>query len=175
MKYIALLRGINVGGHRKVAMKQLKTLFESLGYTNVVTYLNSGNVIFESDTKQELLQVEIPIELKNEFDFEIPTLVKNEQEIKRIADAIPEDWQNDSEQKTDIAYLFPEIDSKKTIDELPVNREFIDIRYVKGALIWNLKKKEYNRSNLNKIIGLKRYQLMTVRNVNTARFLAGRK
>ena len=156
-------------------MKRLKTLFESLGYTNVVTYLNSGNVIFESDTKQEVLQAEIPIELKNEFDFEIPTLVKNEQEIKRIADAIPEDWQNDSEQKTDIAYLFPEIDSKKTIDELPVDREFIDIRYVKGALIWNLKKKEYNRSNLNKIIGLKRYQLMTVRNVNTARFLAGRK
>ena len=89
MKYIALLRGINVGGHRKVAMKRLKTLFESLGYTNVVTYLNSGNVIFESDTKQELLQAEIPIELKNEFEFEIPTLVKNEQEIKRIATPSP--------------------------------------------------------------------------------------
>ena len=43
MKYFALLRGINVGGNRKVEMKRLKNLFQSLGYANVVTYLNSGN------------------------------------------------------------------------------------------------------------------------------------
>jgi len=175
MKYIALLRGINVGGNRKVEMKRLKDLFESLGYVNVATYLNSGNVIFESDIKQETLQKEIPKKLEKEFGFEIQTLVKNEKEIKKIANAIPETWENNSEQKTDVAYLFPEIDSKKTIDELPIKKEFIDIRYVKGAIIWNVKKKEYNKSHLNKIIGLKQYQLMTVRNVNTARFLAGSK
>lgn len=172
MKYIALLRGINVGGNRKVEMKRLKNLFESLGYTNVVTYLNSGNVIFESNTNQETLQKEIPKELKKEFGFEIQTLIKNKKEVIRIAKSIPKEWQNDSEQKTDVAYLFPEIDSKKTIDEFPVKKEFIDMRYIKGAIIWNIKKKEYNKSHLNKIISLKQYQLMTVRNVNTARYLA---
>ena len=173
MKYIALLRGINVGGNRKVEMKRLKELFVALGYENVATYLNSGNVIFESEANQETLQKEISKELKKKFGFEIQTLVKNVKEIKRIANAIPKNWKNNSEQKTDIAYLFPEIDSKKTVDELPVKRDFIDIKYVKGAIIWNLKKKEYNKSHLNKIISLKQYQLMTVRNVNTARFLAG--
>jgi len=173
MKYIALLRGINVGGNRKVEMKRLKHLFESLGYTNVATYLNSGNVIFESNKKQKTIQKEIPKKLKKEFGFEIQTLVKNEKEVKRIAKAIPKKWENDSLQKTDIAYLFPEIDSKKTVNELPIKKEFIDMKYVKGAIIWNVKKKEYNKSHLNKIIGTKQYQLMTVRNVNTARFLAG--
>ena len=175
MKYVALLRGINVGGIRKVEMKRLRNLFESLGYANVATYLNSGNVIFESNIKQEMLQKEIPEELKKKFGFAIQTLVKNEKEVKRIADAIPQEWKNDSEQKTDVAFLFPEIDSKKTIDDFPIKKEFIDIRYVKGAIIWNVKKKEYNKSHLNKIISLKQYQFMTVRNVNTARFLAGNK
>ena len=113
-------------------------------FDSKITYLNSGNVIFESNTKQEILQKEIPKE-----------------------------WKNDSEQKTDVAYLFPEIDSKNIIDELPVNKKYINIRYVKGAIIWNVKKKEYNKSHLNKIISLKQYQLMTVRNVNTSRYLAG--
>ncbi len=175
MKYIALLRGVNVGGNRKVEMKKLRNLFESLGYANVITYLNSGNVIFESDQKHETLQNEIPVILKKEFGFEIQTLVKTEKEVKMIAAAIPDEWENNSEQKTDVAYLFPEIDSESTIDKLPIKIEFIDIRYVKGALIWNVKKNEYNRSHLNKIISLKQYQLMTVRNVNTARFLAGSK
>ena len=173
MKYIALLRGINVGGNRKVEMTRLRKLFESSGYTNVETYLNSGNVIFESNSKQDLLQEEIPRKLRNEFGFEIKTLVKNEEEVKQIARAIPEEWENNSEQKTDVAYLFSGIDSEEIIEELPVKKEFIDTRYVKGAIIWNVKKKDYNKSHLNKIISLKHYQLMTVRNVNTARFLAG--
>ena len=168
MKYIALLRGINVGGIRKIEMKRLKKLFESSGYRNVETYLNSGNAIFESDIDQNRLQEEITENLERVFGFEIRTLVKNEEEVKQIADAVPAEWENDSEQKTDIAYLFPEIDSEKTIDELPIRKEFIDIRYVKGAIIWNVKRSEYNKSHLNKIIGLKHYKLMTVRNVNTA-------
>ena len=175
MKYIALLRGINVGGNRKVEMKKLKKLFESSGYTNVVTYLNSGNVIFESDREQSTLQKEIPEKLKKEFGFEIQTLIKNEKEVKKIANAIPKEWKNNSEQKTDVAYLFPEVDSEKTSDKLPLKKEFIDIRYVKGAIIWNVKRKDYNKSHLNKIINLKEYQLMTIRNVNTARHLAGKK
>ena len=173
MKYIALLRGINVGGNRKIEMKRLKVLFESLGYTNVSTYLNSGNVIFETDKKQKSIQIEIQSSLHKEFGFKIQTLVKNENEIRKIAYAIPKEWKNDSEYRSDVAYLFKEIDLKKTVDDLPITKEYIDIRYVKGAIIWNVKRKEYNKSHLNKIISHKLYQLMTIRNINTARYLAG--
>ena len=172
MKYIALLRGINVGGNRKVEMKRLRDLFEFLGYTEVKTYINSGNITFMSDKKLEALQNEIPKKLEEEFGFAIQTLVKTKQDIQKITQSVPKERTNDTEHKTDIAYLFPEIDYEELIDELPIKQEFVDIKYVKGALIWHLKKKDYNKSHLNKIIGLKVYKLMTVRNINTARYLA---
>lgn len=172
MKYIALLRGINIGGNRKVEMSILRTLFQSLRYTDVATYINSGNVIFESNKKQDEIQTEIEHKLGKEFGFEIQTLIKTKKEMKIIAAAIPENWHNDSTYKTDVAYLFPEIDSKKTINDLPVNKEFIDLRYVKGAIYWNIERKNYNKSRLNKLIGHKLYRLMTIRNINTARYLA---
>lgn len=175
MKYIALLRGINVGGNRKVEMKKLKSLFEKLGYQNVSTYINSGNVIFESTRSKEVLTQEIVKNLKKEFGFEIQTLLKTAKEMKKIAKAIPAEWQNDAKQKTDVAYLFEDADSKKTLNELPINKDYINILYVKGAVIWNVNRKNYNKSRLNKVIGHKIYQSMTVRNVNTARFLGGLK
>jgi uncharacterized protein (DUF1697 family) len=172
MKYIALLRGINVGGNQKVEMKKLKSLFESLGCMNVSTYINSGNVFFESSESQVNLHKKVEAGLKKEFGFDLPVLIKSKQEIKKIADAIPKTWQNDSEQRTDVAYLFREIDSKETIQLLPIKKEFIDIHYVRGAIIWNVKRKYINKSRLAKVISHKSYKSMTVRNVNTARYLA---
>lgn len=172
MKYIVLLRGINAGRERRVDMKKLKAIFESLGYVNVSTYINSGNVIFESKDNQKDILKKIKAGFKKEFAFEIPFLVKAEKEMKKISDAIPKEWKNDTAQRSDVAYLFPEIDLKKTIDDLPIKKEFMDIRYVKGAIFWNIDRKNYNKSRLNKIIGHKLYQFMTVRNVNTARYLA---
>lgn len=171
MRYIALLRGINVGGNRKVGMKELRAAFEKMGYSDVSTYINSGNVIFESKTRVEKDVLEKA--LKKTFGFDIPTLVKSERDIQKIGRAIPPQWQNDTQQKTDVAYLFDAIDSKTTVDEMPMNRDYVDIRYTKGALIWNVSRKNYGKSRLNKLIGSKLYQSMTIRNVNTARFLAG--
>jgi uncharacterized protein (DUF1697 family) len=171
MKYVALLRGINVGGNKKIAMKSLKAVFESLGYRNVSTYINSGNVLFESGKKLVKIQEEIENKIKIEFGFDVQVLIKTAKEMKTIADAIPRQWENDSEQRSDVAYLFPEVDSAKTINELPVKKEFIDIRYVKGAIFWNVRRKDVNKSHLVKLIGHKLYQFMTVRNINTARYL----
>ncbi|TGL16355.1 DUF1697 domain-containing protein [Leptospira levettii] len=173
MKYIALFRGINVGGNRKVDMKLLRTLFESSGFFQVSTYINSGNIFFESELDSKSVLKKIQQCFKNTFEFEIPTIVKTEKEMKKIAKAIPENWQNDLTQRTDVAYLFPEFDSKSLIDELPIKKEFLEIRYVKGAIIWNIKRENVNKSHLAKLISHKLYQSMTIRNVNTARFLAG--
>ena len=90
----------------------------------------------------------------------------------KIANTIPDDWQNNNDQKTDVAYLFESIDNENIIDELPIKKEYIQLIYVKGALIWNVRREDYNKSYLNKIISHKVYKDMTVRNVNTARYLA---
>lgn len=171
MKYVALLRGINVGGNHKVEMKKLKALFESLGFVNVSTYINSGNVIFEGNGKPWEICQTLELSFKKEFNFDIPTLVKTEKEIIDIMEAIPKTWENDTIERTDVAFLFPQFDSKNIIDELPVKKEFIDIRYVKGAIYWNVKRENVYKSQLVKLIGHKLYKSMTVRNINTVRVL----
>lgn len=170
--YVALLRGVNAGKARRVDMKTLKSLIEGLGCTRVVTYINSGNVVFSSTEEASAIRRKIEKALEKEFKCEIPTLIKTAKEIQKIADAIPSEWKNDTAHRSDIAYLFEDADSKKIIEALPLRAEFMDIRYVKGAVFWHLDRKNYNKSHLNKLISHKLYQSMTVRNVNTARKLA---
>jgi uncharacterized protein (DUF1697 family) len=71
-KYVALLRGINVGGHKKVPMKELKEILEKQGFRNVKTLLASGNVVFESPEENTR---EIPAILEKAFGFTIPTII----------------------------------------------------------------------------------------------------
>ena len=173
MKYVALLRGINVGKNNRIDMKSLKSLFETNGYGNVSTYINSGNVIFESNKPPELLVTEIESGLREKTGANISVLVKTVDELAQIAAQIPLNWKNDTEQRSDVAYLFSEADTEESINELPIRREFLDIRYTAGALLWNVKRENYNKSQLSKIIGHRLYRYMTIRNVNTARYLAG--
>jgi uncharacterized protein (DUF1697 family) len=173
MKYIALLRGINVGKNRRVGMEKIRAVFELSGCVNVSTYINSGNVIFESALPKDAVGRRLEKALSDGFGFEIPLLVKTKKEMQNIAKAIPAAWQNDAKQRTDVAYLFRNIDSKMILDKLPIKREFVSLCYVKGAVIWNTDRKNLNKSRLNKLIGSELYRSMTIRNVNTARFLAG--
>jgi uncharacterized protein (DUF1697 family) len=173
IKYVALLRGINAGTLRRVEMGTLRQLFERLGYTQVSSYLNSGNILFDAGEDASEIHRKVETSLKEELGFEIPTLIKSDTELQGILNAIPATWQNDSMQRTDVAFLFPEIDTEKILSDLPVKRDFINLRYIPGAVIWNLDRKNLNKSHLSKIISHPHYQLMTVRNVNTARYLAG--
>lgn len=172
MRFVALLRGINVGGTHRVEMDRLEELFVSSGYREVSTYINSGNVIFDADATTAVLERTLAECIEKEFGFPVSTLVKSRREMRRIARVVPETWLNDKEQKTDVAYLFPAIDSEKIIADLPVKKEYIDIRYTGGALYWNVDRKNLGKSNVSKIAAHRHYKLMTVRNVNTCRYLA---
>jgi uncharacterized protein (DUF1697 family) len=172
MRFAALLRGINVGTSIKVPMVKLKSMMEDLGYGKVVTYLNSGNVLFDSESEMEKIQEDIEIKLSELFIQKIPVLVKSSLELKHICDSIPAEWANDDIQKSDVAYLFKEADSENILESLPIRMEYIDVRYVGGALLWNVSRNNYNMSHINKIVEHRMYGLMTIRNVNTARQLA---
>lgn len=170
MKYIALLRGINVGGKNKVEMAALKTLFEVSGFTQVVTYLNTGNVVFEALVKPTaaLLQKRIA----GAFGLSVPVLLLDANAVCRIAESIPESWRNDPDQKSDVCYLFPEVDDATIVMKVGCNADVETGLYVPGAFLWNIERKHYSRASLPKIVGTKLYASMTVRNVNTARKLA---
>jgi len=172
MKYVALLRGVNVGTTKRIEMKRLKEIFQNNGLENVSTYINSGNIIFESGKEKKIIHSELELLLFKEFKFSIPLLIKTKKELQRIVHVIPSEWVNDDTQRTDVAYLFDTIDYKAAIEKLPFRKDYIDVRYTKGALYWNVRRENYNKSHLNKLIGNELYQHMTIRNINTARYLA---
>lgn len=170
MKYVALLRGINVGGNRKVPMADLRQVFVGLGFHNITTYINSGNVIFESERMVNASVVQRSLE--KYFGFEIDTLMLNAAEVISVAEAIPSGWLNDGEQKSDVLFLFPDIDSPDIVGGIGYRPEFETIHYVPGALITNVSRKHQSKSSLLKLVGTPLYRRMTIRNVTTARKLA---
>lgn len=114
-RYIALLRGINVGGHKKTPMAELRALLEKKGLDNVKTYIQSGNIVFQSsiEDKTEIEEL-IKSAILDHFDFEVPTLVKTCLELKTILDACPF-----SEEKKVNSYftLLQSVPKKEKVDE----------------------------------------------------------
>jgi len=90
MRAIALLRGINVGGHKIIPMVKLKAIFESAGYKNVVTFIQSGNVLFDSTTSDtEILRTKIEKMLTESLGYDVPTIIRSAQEMKKIVSKNP--------------------------------------------------------------------------------------
>ena len=173
MKYVALLRKINVGTANRIDKSSLEEAFNNLGYSNVQLYVNSGNVIFSTKKAKSKVIAEIDTALLELFKEQVQFIIKTSIEMKKIGEAIPREWQNDNTQKTDIAYLFPDVDSPEIVNELPFKKEYVKVIYAKGALIMNVPREYQNKSQYSKIVGSKIYKSMTLRNVNTARYLAG--
>lgn len=89
-KFIALLRGINVSGQKKIKMPELKSLFESYGFQDVETYIQSGNVIFSSKEKSKSkLEDKISSAIKSKFGFEVHVFVINPEEIEHVIQSNP--------------------------------------------------------------------------------------
>ena len=83
--YISILRGINVGGHKLIKMQALTKLYEDLGFKNVKTYIQSGNVIFQTkQTDSTLLEEMISKKITEIFTFEVPIIVTLQKEIAKI-------------------------------------------------------------------------------------------
>lgn len=90
-KYIAIIRGINVGGKRKVLMADLRKQLREAGFSDVKTYIQSGNVIFSAPKKEEDLKLAAKIEdliLKN-YDFEVPVIVRSQEELDKAISKNP--------------------------------------------------------------------------------------
>ncbi len=170
MIYVALLRGINVGGNNKIEMKKLKESFESIGLLNVITYINSGNVIFKDTehTKEEIVSL-IENTIYKKFLLNIKVLICSIEDFELIIKHIPYNWNNDKNMKCDVMFLWEEIDSEVLVDKLEAKPGIDTIIYVPGAIIWAVDKINLTKSSLLKLVGTITYKKMTIRNVNTTR------
>lgn len=172
MIYVALLRGINVGGNNKVEMKRLKAVFEQAGMMNVITYINSGNVIFRSDQKDEKkLTGMLEKAIETEFGFYVKVLIRSKATMDAIAGVLPDAWVNDMVTKTDILFLWEGYDNPDTVKLLTIKPDIDRIIYVPGAILWSVDRANVTKSGLVKIIGTDLYRHITVRNCNTFRKL----
>lgn len=119
MRYVALLRGINVSGQKKIKMVDLKAMFEQIGFNSVSTYIQSGNVVFESDgMNSNSLEDEIKKTIAFTFGFEVPVLVKTKTEIEDILRANPYTKKEDIEAKRIYYTLLKNTPEKEALTNL---------------------------------------------------------
>ena len=169
MKYVALLRGINVGGNNKIKMAELKTCLEEQGLEQVSTYIQSGNVLFKSpekNTDELTRKIEQAIEAK--FGLEVPVVVLSEKQLRNILENTPPKWLKDDEWKYNYLILKPPYimdDVVTAVGELKPDIE--EMIAGEGVLYQSMLFKMYGRTTTGKIAGKPVYKLMTIRNHNT--------
>ena len=103
MKYVLFLRGINVGGKNKVPMADLRNMISTLGYENVITYINSGNILFDSTDNIDIVNVKIS-QLLNSYPFKINTVLLTKQEYLEELENLPKWWKDELYRKDVLFY-----------------------------------------------------------------------
>lgn len=170
--YVALLRGINVGGNNLIRMNSLRTSFERLGFQDVTTYINSGNVIFkahEADARK--LESGIEKMLIREYKLDRKVVVRSYAEIAKLIKSLPKSWGTDTDWKYNVIFLRYSIDSKNLLNNIHPKLDIEEVIYRPGTLLWSARTSDFTRSTMVKLPSQKIYQDMTVRNLNTTRKL----
>ena len=168
MRYVALLRGINVGGKTLVKMADLVACAEGLGLDSVSTYIASGNLLFESGERDAAkLETKIERAIEKRFRLPVKVVVLDRASYARIVKAIPKAWRGDAGVRANVAFVRRGTDAKKVVRELGPDPAVEQVKAVKGAILWATKREAINRSVMRKLIGGVAYKEMTVRNLNT--------
>lgn len=170
--FVALLRGVNVGGNNMISMKSLKASFEAMGFTNVSTYINSGNIIFQSkEADPRKLEKKIEQMLSSDYQLESKVVLRSLSEMEKLVNTLPKNWGDDSDWRFNVIFLRHSIDSEKILEELPANSDVEEVLYRPGTLLWSVQASEAQRSKFVKLSTRKSFKEMTVRNLNTTKKL----
>ena len=168
--YVALLRGVNVGGKNNVSMAALKASFEALGLQDVRTYINSGNVLFRSaKTDARALERDIDRVLADGHELESTAVVRSEAEIARLVKTIDRTWTPDAGWKYNVMFLRHPVDAPRVLKGITLKPDIEHAVYCPGTLLWSARLDGFNRTAMKKMVGTPLYQQMTVRGANTTR------
>lgn len=167
-KYVAFLRGINVGGKNKVKMETLREVFSALGFENVKTYINSGNVIFQTaKTGDKNLAAKIETAIEKEFGLKIKTMVRLIDEIENIIENNPFAGEFENDKDLHVFFLDEEISDEKR-EQLLSNNSETEKFAACGREIFYLSRVNFSDSLMSKdYIGKKLKVSATARNWRT--------
>lgn len=169
--YVALLRGINVGGNNVIKMEKLREVFEGMGFSSVKTYIQSGNVLFASnDEDQNTLEKKIEKTLSSIFSYEAKVLVRSKIQLEETVAHFPKIFEN-PDWKHNVIFLTQALDTKDVPDRFAIKEAIEHLSYFPGVLYWSAKMDAITKSTMLKLSTRKEYKEMTVRNVNTTRKL----
>lgn len=174
MKYIALLRGINVGGNSKVPMSELRGCFEELGFTNIQTYINSGNVIFEAEkTDMAALVLRCEAAIEQHFGFHVICAVITAAELQSAVADAPAWWDKNPADKNNALFVIAPATAEQIMQEVGAAKpEYEKVEAYGPIIFWTAPLKTFSRTRYSNIVGSKVYQSITIRNANTTKKLA---
>lgn len=167
-KYVLLLRGINVGGKNKVVMKELKNTLEGVEFINVITYINSGNVIFDTEDNLDTVKQKVQ-KVLSEYPFKIHFVVLTKEDTLDEYSNLPK-WWNESLARKDVLFYSDEVsydEMKEKILQMPLYDEVV--HFGNRAVFWGkYSESEYLKTSYHKyLLKEKFYPLITIRNSKT--------
>lgn len=167
--YLALLRGINVGGKNLIAKEDLRRCFEALGFDGVRTYIQSGNVLFRStETSVKNLTTLVEAGLADRFNYQAQAAVLSHSKYKSAVAAAPEDWGQDPAQKHNALFTLSSVTPKQVLAQLPAPQaEFETVTVGPGVIFWSASTKHLTRTTMPQLAKSPLYRQLTVRNHNT--------
>ncbi|HEX5711849.1 MAG TPA: DUF1697 domain-containing protein [Solirubrobacterales bacterium] len=168
LQYLALLRGINVGGNNKVAMADLRESFEAMGFEEVGTYINSGNVFFRAP-RQERAELAAGIEagLSERFGFELKVVVVTEAELRAVIADAPRGFGAATE-LCDVIFIRKPLTVKKAVAAAELKEGVDRIWAGKGVVYFSRLKEKASSSRLSKLAVRSEYKNVTVRSWSSA-------
>jgi uncharacterized protein (DUF1697 family) len=167
--YVALLRGINVGGKNPIKMPELKACFEQNGFADVATYIQSGNVLFAaSETRNAALTDRIEEMLAKSFDYVPTVVVRSRKQMHAIVDGAPKGFGSQpAKYRYDVIFLKEPLTAKAAIERVPTNPAVDTAHAGTSVLYFSRLTAKATQSRLNKIISSPIYPRVTIRNWNT--------
>lgn len=167
--YIALLRGINVGGNNLIKMTDLKSCFEKMNFTEVQTYIQSGNVIFNTEEKNpEVILTTIQNSLSVSFNYQAKIALITNNFLKKVVLNAPENFGTQPEKyRYDVCFVMPPFTAKEVFENTPAN-PLVDQKFLQNDVVYYQRLIEKaSQSHLSKLIQNKIYKEITIRNWNT--------
>lgn len=168
-RYVALLRGINVGGNNIIKMTDLKACFETLGLQDVITYIQSGNVVFSSgESNAAKITDQLESALSKTFNYKSRLVLRSQQQMKAIVAKAPRGFGTKPDlYRYDVIFLKAPLTAARAMKSV-TTKEGVDEAYSgSGVLYFSRLISKATQSHLTRIIGLPVYQDMTIRNWNT--------
>jgi uncharacterized protein (DUF1697 family) len=168
-RYVALLRGINVGGRNKVAMADLRDAFTGAGFDDVSTYIASGNVLFSSERPAASLEDEIEAALEARLELPLVVAVRSQRQVRAVVDGAPDAFVAlDGTHHRDVVFLKAPLTAAKAMRVMR-RREGVDEAWPGTGVVYFARlSAQRQRSLLPTLVGTPEYQLMTIRSWSTA-------